>query len=95
MVSLSLILFCVTTLMSQWYFGYVGLNYLWGGNAAGKFRYIFPVFCMAGALLEMELVWTIQDIALGLLTIPNLCALAALWPEVGQATKEYFGEEQK
>ncbi len=94
-VSLSLILFCVTTLMSQWYFGYVGLNYLWGGNAAGKFRYIFPVFCMAGALLEMELVWTIQDIALGLLTIPNLCALAALWPEVGQATKEYFGEEQK
>ncbi len=94
-VSLSLILFCVTTLMSQWYFGYVGLNYLWGRRVAGKFRYIFPVFCMAGALLEMELVWTIQDIALGLLTIPNLCALAVLWPEVGQATKEYFGEEQK
>lgn len=90
-VSLSLILFCVTTLMSQWYFGFVGLNYLCGKGVAGKFRYVFPAFCMVGALLEIELVWTIQDIALGLLTIPNLCALVWLWPEVRQATKEYFG----
>lgn len=90
-VSFSLVLFCVTTLMSQWYFGFVGLNYLWGKRLAESFQYIFPAFCIVGALLEIELVWTIQDIALGLLTIPNLCAMAYLWPEVRRATKEYFG----
>lgn len=90
-VSFSLVLFCVTTLMSQWYFGFVGLDYLWGKKVAEGFRYVFPAFCLVGALLEMDVVWTIQDIALGLLTIPNLCAMAVLWPQVKQATKEYFG----
>lgn len=89
-VSVSLLLFCITTLMSQWYFGFVGLNYIFGRKTAEKFQYVFPVFCMIGALLEIELVWTIQDIALGLLTIPNLCAMIWLWPDVRRATKEYF-----
>lgn len=89
-VSLSLLLFSVTTLMSQWYFGFVGLNYIFGRKAAERFKYVFPLFCILGALAEIELVWTVQDIALGLLTIPNLCAMIYLWPEVRQATREYF-----
>lgn len=89
-VALSLLLFCLTTLMSQWYFGFVGLNYLFKRSVAEKFKYIFPCFCIVGALARIELVWTIQDIALGLLTIPNLIALVVLWPKVRAATKEFF-----
>lgn len=89
-VALSLLLFCLTTLMSQWYFGFVGLNYLFKRSVAEKFKYVFPCFCIVGALAKIELVWTIQDIALGLLTIPNLIALVVLWPKVRAATKEFF-----
>lgn len=89
-VALSLLLFCLTTLMSQWYFGFVGLNYLFKRSVAEKFKYVFPCFCIVGALARIELVWTIQDIALGLLTIPNLIALVVLWPKVRAATKEFF-----
>lgn len=89
-VALSLLLFSTTTLMSQWYFGFVGLNYLTNRTIAEKFKYVFPCFCMIGALAEIELVWTIQDIALGLLTIPNLIAMLILFPKVRQATREYF-----
>lgn len=89
-VAFSLLLFCITTLMSQWYFGFVGLNYLFNRSVAEKFKYLFPLFCIVGALAEIDLVWTIQDIALGLLTIPNLIALIVLWPQVRRATKEYF-----
>ena len=39
------------------------------------------------------MVWVIQDVALGLLTIPNLIAMVALAPQVRKATKEYFGRE--
>ncbi len=69
-VMLSLILFCTTTLMSQWYFGFVGLNYIFNASVAEKFKYMFPCFCMIGAVLTIDLVWTLQDIALGMLTIP-------------------------
>lgn len=92
-VALSLLLFSTTTLMSQWYFGFVGLNYLAGRKTAEKFKYVFPCFCMIGALAEIELVWTIQDIALGLLTIPNLIAMVILWPKVRQATREFFKDK--
>ena len=83
-------MFSFTTLMSQWYFGYVGLNYLFGNKIADKFKYVFPCFCLIGALSEMETVWILQDIALGLLTIPNLIALVVLAPKVRKETKDFF-----
>lgn len=85
-----LLLFSSTTLMSQWYFGFVGLNYIFGVKVADKFKYVFPCFCIVGALAEIDLVWTVQDIALGFLTIPNLIAIVALSPQVRKATKDFF-----
>lgn len=94
-LTVSLLLFSGTSLMSQWYFGFVGLNYMFGRNVAEKFKYVFPCFCILGAVLTSEAVWTIQDIALGLLTIPNLIAMLCLWPKVRAATKEYFSAPRK
>lgn len=94
-LTISLLLFSGTSLMSQWYFGFVGLNYIFGRNVAEKFKYVFPCFCILGAVLTSEAVWTIQDIALGLLTIPNLIAMLCLWPKVRAATREYFSGMRK
>lgn len=81
------------TLMSQWYFGFVGLNYIFNASVAEKFKYVFPCFCIIGAVLTIDLVWTLQDIALGMLTIPNLIAIVILSPQVKKATKEFFERE--
>ena len=90
LVAISLLLFSSTTLMSQWYFGFVGLNYLFGRKVAEKFKYVFPLFCVIGAVAALDLVWTIQDIALGLLTIPNLIAIVILCPKLHKASKEFW-----
>lgn len=92
-VSVSLISFSFTSLISQWYFGYVGLNYVFGEKIALNFKYVFPMFTIIGALVSIEMVWTIQDCALGLLILPNLLALLVLFPKVRQATKEYFKQD--
>lgn len=92
-VSVSLISFSFTSLISQWYFGYVGLNYVFGEKIALNFKYVFPMFTIIGALVSIEMVWTIQDCALGLLILPNLLALLVLLPKVRQATKEYFKQD--
>ena len=63
-------------------------------RAAEKFKYIFPVFCIFGSLAAIDLVWTIQDIALGLLTLPNLLALIVLWPQVRKASREFWSKKQ-
>ena len=94
LVIISLLLFCPTTLMSQWYFGFVGLNYLFGSSIAKKFKYVFPLFCLIGAVTAIDIVWTIQDIALGLLTIPNLIALIILSPQVKKCSDEYWAKKR-
>ena len=94
-VSISILMFSSTTLMSQWYFGFVGLNYLFGRRVAEKFKYVFPLFCIAGAMAAIDLVWTIQDIALGLLTIPNLVAMIFLFPKVRAASREFWQSPER
>ncbi|MEG2929770.1 MAG: amino acid carrier protein [Oscillospiraceae bacterium] len=89
-----LLMFCTTSLMVQWYFGFVGLHYACGYDIADKFKYVFPLFCIIGATLKIDMVWTIQDIALACLTIPNLFALILLYPKVQKSTKEFFSREE-
>lgn len=89
-VSLSLILFASTSIMSQWYFGHVSLTYMKSRRGDRIYRYLFPVLILCGSLSSVGLVWSIQDCMLGLLVIPNVIALVILAPEVRKKTKEFF-----
>lgn len=89
-VYISLILFATTSLMSQWYFGHVSLLYLKSKNGDLIYKMIFPVLIIIGSCVTVEMVWSLQDCALGLLIIPNIIALLVLAPKVRKMTKEYF-----
>lgn len=89
-VSVSLILFAITSLMSQWYFGHVSLTYLRKPVGAKIYRTLFPALILLGSVTSIDLVWSIQDCALGLLILPNVAALLLLAPKVRALTKEFF-----
>lgn len=93
-VSVSLILFAMTSIMSQWYFGHVSLMYLKSKKGDAFYRYLFPVLILFGSLSAVDLVWSIQDVMLGLLIIPNVLALVYLAPKVRRLTKEFFEKER-
>lgn len=90
LVILSLLIFCFTTLMGQWFNAAKSFTYAYGSKVTNVVKYIFPFLCMAGCLGKISLVWTIQDIAMGLVIIPNLIALIILFPKVRFQTKDYF-----
>lgn len=92
-VSISLILFAGTSLMSQWYFGHVSLTYLHSPRGAVLYRLLFPVLILIGSFSTIDLVWSVQDCALGLLILPNIVALIVLSPKVRRLTKEFFAPE--
>lgn len=89
-VSVSLILFASTSIMSQWYFGHVSLVYIKSSRGDLIYRFLFPVLILYGSLSTVSMVWAIQDCMLGLLIIPNVIALLALSPKVGRLTKDFF-----
>ena len=48
-----------------------------------------------GCILPLNAVWTFGDVALGLMTFPNLIAVFLLTGGVVAVTKEYLSREHK
>lgn len=71
------------------------IDYLYVGIPKGPeiYRIIFPLAILVGSMSTLDLVWLIQDCALGLLIIPNMIALVVLSPQVRQLTKEFFNPQ--
>ena len=91
----ALLVFCFTTLMGQWFNAAKSFSYAFGPKVTKVFRYIFPFLCIIGALTKISLVWTIQDLAMGLVIIPNMIALIVLFPQVRKQTQDYFSKLPK
>lgn len=89
----SLLLFAGTSIMNQWYFGHISLTFLQKEAWDTWYLYLFPVLILIGSLGTIHLVWSIQDVALGLLVLPNIVALAVLSREVRGLTKEFLTPE--
>lgn len=88
--TISLLIFCFTTLMGQWFNAAKSFTYAFGPKVTARCRYVFPFLCIIGSITKISLVWTIQDLAMGLVVIPNMIALVVLFPKVREQTKDYF-----
>lgn len=91
-VTLCVILFGVSTAISWSYYGDRSIQYLAGDKSIIYYKVVYLVMHFVGAVLALETVWAIGDIALGLMTFPNLIALFALSGVVATASKTYFAK---
>jgi AGCS family alanine or glycine:cation symporter len=94
-VTLGVILFAVSTGISWSYYGDRAVEYLFGPVAIPIYRWAFIFFFFVGAVLPLKAVWTYGDVALGLMTFPNLVAVLLLSGTVTQLTRVYFSREHK
>jgi AGCS family alanine or glycine:cation symporter len=95
MVSVGLILFAYSTIISWSYYGEKGIEYILGRPAVLPYKWIYLIFLPIGATLKLDIVWGFADIANGLMALPNLVALLALSGVVGAAVKKYFNERRR
>jgi len=89
-VLLSVLLFAISTAISWSYYGDRCANYLWGPKAILPYKIVFVIMHFAGAVFALSTVWTLGDVALGLVTFPNLIAILLLSGVVARLTKSYF-----
>lgn len=90
LVTICVLLFAISTSISWSYYGDRGAQYLFGDGAILPFRIFYVFMNFVGAVIALELVWRLGDIALGLMTLPNLIALFALSGVVVSLTNTYF-----
>ena len=89
-VILSVLLFAISTAISWSYYGDRCANYLFGIKAVLPYKILFVFMHFLGAIFALSTVWTLGDIALGLVVFPNLIALILLSGTVRKFTKSYF-----
>jgi len=89
-VVLSVALFALSTAISWSYYGDRCANYLFGPRAVLPYKLLFVVLHFVGAVLALQSIWTLGDVALGVVIFPNLLALLLLSPKVAELTRNYF-----
>jgi AGCS family alanine or glycine:cation symporter len=94
-VTAGVILFGLTTLIGWAYYGEKCVEYLFGVKALKPYRCLFICMIVPGAILDLEVVWTIADIANGLMAIPNLIGLCFLSKIILSETKEFLAQLKK
>jgi AGCS family alanine or glycine:cation symporter len=89
-VLISVLLFAISTSISWSYYGDRCANYLFGPKAILPFKAVFVVMHFVGAVLAVTTIWDLGDVALSLVTLPNVLALLLLSPVLVKLTNSYF-----
>ncbi len=92
LVTLAVFFFGLSTAISWSYYGDRSILYLAGPRWVMPYRVVFCVAHFLGAVYSLEMVWAFGDLALGLMTIPNLISILLLTGLVKGWTKEYVDE---
>jgi AGCS family alanine or glycine:cation symporter len=93
-VALGLIFFAYSTILGWSYYGEKSLEYLFGAGLVRPYRVLFCLFVFLGAIVRLDLVWTISDIMNGLMAFPNLIGLLGLAGVVAAETRDYYRRKQ-
>ena len=89
-VTISVLLFAISTAISWSYYGDRATDYLFGYKAIRIYKYVFLLFVFIGAVAQLEAIWSFGDAALGFMTFPNLISIILLSTFLKKITKEYY-----
>ena len=94
-VAISVLLFAFTTVLGWSQYGAKAVEYLFGIKAVKIYHIIFVLMISSGAIMTSSLAWDISDTFNGLMMIPNLIGVVALFPLVAKLTKNYADRKFK
>jgi hypothetical protein len=81
--------FAYTTIVAGNYYGEVACHFL-NEKWVGPYLWIYVAATFLGCVLNLDVVINFSDLALGLMTIPNIIAMILLTPVVVRETRRYF-----
>lgn len=84
------ILFGYSTILGWAYYGEKCSEYLFGERAIRSYRILFTLMVVVGAVLELDVVWSLADISNAFMVVPNLIGVLALSGIVARETTPYL-----
>ena len=94
-ITLGVLLFAISTVISWSFYGDRATEYLFGEKAIPVYRGFYITFVFIGAIATLEAMWAFGDAALGFMTFPNLISIVLLSGTLKKMTKDYFDIDHK
>ena len=92
-LTIAVVLFAVSTMISWSYYGLQSWKYLFGRGRAADLTYkvLFLVFVIIGAAASMNSIWAFSDAMIFAMVFPNMIGLYFLFPVVKKQLARYLG----
>lgn len=94
LVTVCLMMFVFSTLVTLIYYGEKQVEYLWGMKASLLARWTYVLFLPVGAIGGASFLWQFLDLALALILIPNVIALILMNKEIVKITDDFFTSDK-
>ncbi len=94
-IAIAILFFAFTTVLGWSQYGSKAVEYLFGRRGVTVYKIIFVIMIVSGAVMEGGLAWELSDTFNGLMMIPNLIGVVALFPLVLKITKNYTDRKIK
>lgn len=92
-ISFSLPIFAFTTILGWSYYAERCWAYVIGEKCVIPFRIIWSVFAAFGAMMKLDFVWLVTELATAIMVVPNLLGLLLLSPVVFKLSREFFAKD--
>ena len=91
-LTISVVLFAVSTMISWSYYGLQSWKYLFGRGRIADLTYklIYCLFVVIGAAASMSSIWDFSDAMIFAMVFPNMIGLFFLFPVVKKELKKYL-----
>lgn len=94
-VNVSVAFFAFSTIIAWSYYGERCVESLLGWRGSVPYRMLFTVMVFVGAVSQLEVVWTVADIANGLMALPNLIGILLMSGLIVRETVSYLRFDPK
>jgi AGCS family alanine or glycine:cation symporter len=94
-IAITIWLFAFSTIIANCYYGETNLVYFTHNRYALLFYRLSACACvMLGAVMSLELTWSLIDLCMALITICNLTAIILLYPKVHYLTRDFIAQRK-
>ncbi|MDR2766391.1 MAG: sodium:alanine symporter family protein [Holosporaceae bacterium] len=89
-VNIGILFFAFTTIIGWNYYGEKCVQYLWGDGAIRSYNLLFLLFVIIGPFYKIDVIFTVADVVIGLMAIPNLVGLVGLRKVIIDGTRSFM-----
>lgn len=94
-ITICLSLFAFTTILGWCVYGERCIIYLFGDKGQKPFRVIYVLAVAVGAVLALDVVWTLADIGNALMAFPNIIGILLLSPTLFRIVREEVAKDPR